>query len=272
MVTRLSLALSISLLAVFLLGCSSSEITHALSVEERFAAAKKLFDDGDYLQAVDGFTVITLQYQGSAFAADAQYYLGECRFERGEFLLASFEYSVVKRNYPASPRVADAQYKTALAYYNLAPKASLDQQYTKRAIDEFQSFLEYYPAHEKAVEADARIKELTGRLAKKAYENAIQYVKMGYFRASIFYFDDVIENYHDTEFAPLAIVEKTELLISRSKYMEAHAEISRFIERYPTSVLRGRINELKEKVDKVMPPGYKSVGSETNQRNTTWGG
>lgn len=72
------------------------------------------------------FTVITLQYQGSAFVADAQFYLGECRFAREEFLLAAFEYSVVKRNYPASPRVADAQYKLGICYYSLSPRSSLD--------------------------------------------------------------------------------------------------------------------------------------------------
>jgi outer membrane protein assembly factor BamD len=228
-----------------------------------------LFDDGDYLKAVNEFTIITLQFQGSAFAADAQYYLGECRFARGEYLLASFEYSVVKRNFAASPRVADAQYKIALSYYKMAPKSSLDQQYTRRAIDEFQSFIEYYPANENAVDADAKIKELTGRLAGKVYESATQYVKMGYYRAAIFYFDDVIENYHDTEYAPLAIIGKTELLISRSKYKDARTEIGRFIERYPTNVLRGRINDLKEKVDRELPAEPQSVGALTHESDSS---
>jgi outer membrane protein assembly factor BamD len=249
------------IVALVLAGCGSTEVTRSLGVEERYAHAKSLFDDGDYLNAINEFTIITLQFQGSANAADAQYYLGECRFARGEYLLASFEYSVVKRNYPASPRVADAQFKTALAYYHMAPKSALDQQYTRRAIDEFQSFIEYYPAHEKAVEADARIKELTGRLALKVFESAQQYVKMGYFRAAVFYYDDVIENYHDTEYAPLALIGKTELLISRNKYKDARAEVGRFIERYPTNVLRGRMNDLKEKIDKELPPEPQSVGN-----------
>ena len=235
--------------AVILAGCGSTDVSQTMGVEERFAHAKKLYDNGDFVEAVNEFTVITLQYPGSAFAADAQYYLGECRFGRGEFLLAAFEYSVVKRNYAASPRVADAQYKIALSYYNLSPKSSLDQQYTRRAIDELQSFVEYYPGHEKAPDADAKIRELTSRLAKKQYENAVQYVKMSYYRSALFYFDEVIEKYHDTEFAPLAFVGKTELLISRDRYKEARDEITKFISRYPNNVLRGRIDELKSKVD-----------------------
>jgi len=109
-----------------LYGCSSADVTTVMTVEDRFAHAKQLFENRDLLEAINEFTVITLQYQGSAVAPEAQYYLGECRFSRGEYLLAAFEYSVVKRNYPASARVADASYKTALCYYNLSPKSTLD--------------------------------------------------------------------------------------------------------------------------------------------------
>jgi len=249
--------------AVILAGCGGGDITKVMSVEDRFAHAKALFDDEDYLDAITEFTIITLQYQGSTFAADAQYYLGECRFAREEFLLASFEYSVVKRNYPASPRVADAQFKMGLAYYNLSPRSSLDQQYTKRAIDELQSFVEYYPSHEKAVEADAKIKELTTRLAKKQYDTAILYRTMEYYRAALYYFDDVIEKYHDTEFAPLSSIAKVELLISRNRYREAATETKRFLDRYPNSVLRGRMESLKKDIDEELESEPRSAGQQS---------
>ena len=238
--------------ALVLAGCGSGEVTKVMSVEDRFAHAKLLFDKGSYLDAVNEFTVITLQYQGSAFAADAQYYLGECRFAREEFLLAGFEYSVVKRNYPASARVADAQYKLGVCYYSLSPKSSLDQQYTRRALDELQSFVEYYPSHEKAVDADGKIKELTIRLAKKQYETARLYRTMEYYRAALFYFDDVIEKYHDTEYAPLSSIDKVEMLMGRNKYADAAAEAKRFLEHYPNSVLRGRMESLKKDIDEEL--------------------
>jgi outer membrane protein assembly factor BamD len=239
-------------IALILAGCGSGEVTKVMSVEERFAHAKSLFDKGNHLDAINEFTVITLQYQGSAFAADAQYYLGECRFERDEYLLAAFEFSVVKRNYPASPRVADAQYKMGVCYYTLAPRSSLDQQYTRRALDELQSFVEYYPSHEKAVDAEAKIKDLTVRLAKKQYDTAKLYRTMEYYRAALFYFDDVIEKYHDTEYAPLSSIDKTELLIGRNRYTEAAAEAKRFMERYPNSVLRGRMETLRKNIDEEL--------------------
>ena len=133
--------------ALLLGGCASSEEATILTAEERFARAKTLYDDGDYLEAINEFTVITLQYQGSALADDAQFYLGETRFAREEYLLASFEYQQLIRNMSASPLVPDARYKIGVCYYRLSPKSLLDQQYTTRAIDALQSFVEYHPAH-----------------------------------------------------------------------------------------------------------------------------
>jgi len=241
---RLMILAGLCAAAAVWIGCGSSTPQTITSPEERFARAKAMYDKGDYLEAINEFTVMTLQNQGSTFAPDAQYYLGECRFARGEYELAAFEYSVVKRAYPASPRVPDAQYRLALCYYNKSPKFSLDQQYTRKAIDEFQSFLEYYPAHAMAADADAKIKELNLRLAKKQYETGELYSRMEYYRAAIMSFDAVIEKYHDTEFAPLASLSKADLLISRNRYAEARTEVTRFIERYPNSVLRSRADDI----------------------------
>lgn len=236
--------------AIVEIGCGSSAPQTTMTPEERFARAKALYENGDYLEAINEFTVLTLQSQGSTVAPDAQYYLGECRFAREEFELAAFEYSVVKRSYPASPRVPDAQYKLGLCYYNKSPRSALDQQYTRKAIDEFQTFLEYYPSHAMATDAAAKIKELNIRLAKKQFETGKLYARMEYYRAALLSFDAVIEKYHDTEYAPLALLEKADVLISRDRYSEARTEITRFLDRYPNSVLRARADDLLKSADR----------------------
>ncbi len=265
----------VCLAALVEFGCGSSSPQAVMTPEERFARAKALYEKGDYLEAINDFTVLTLQAQGSTVAPDAQFYLGECRFARGEYDLAAFEYSVVKRSYPASPRVPDAQYKLALSYYNKAPRSSLDQQYTRKAIDEFQSFLDYYPTHPMAADAAAKIKEMNDRLARKQYETGRLYARMEYYRAAILSFDAVIEKYHDTEYAPLAMLEKADVLNSRDRYSEAREEITRFLSRYPNSVLRARAEDIlrtaergiTRQKDKGSPsaPASPSPSSETER-------
>src|SRR5207249_2589596 len=128
-----------------------------------------------------------LQYPGSGVADDAQYYLAESHFKREEYLLAAEEYQALNRNMPSSPFVPLAQYKTALCYYYLAPKSSLDQKYTAKAIDEFQSFIEYYPTHEMVPDAESKINELNTRLAKRLYDTAMLYMTMEYYKSATIY-------------------------------------------------------------------------------------
>jgi outer membrane protein assembly factor BamD len=162
---------------------------------------------------------------------------------------------VLKRNYPASDRVGDAQYKLALCYYDLSPKSSLDQQYTKKAIDEFQTFVEYYPKNPLVPDADEKIRELTNRLAKKQYDTARLYAVMEYYRAALLSYDEVIDKYHDTEYAPLAYEGKVRLLMSRRHYREAKQEIDQFLAHYPNSVLRSRFESLEKTADQEIRDG-----------------
>jgi len=251
-----------------ILGCGSSELTTTIPVEERFKHAKALFDDEDYLPAISEFTIITLQHQGSAYSDSAQFFLAECRFHRGEYLVAATEYGYLRRSYTASPLAAAAQYKLALSYYNLSPKSVLDQQYTKKAIDEFQTFREYYPTNEHAEDADAKIMELNTRLAKKAYDTAQLYETMEYNKASIFYYDDIIEKYHDTQYAPLAYFGKVGVLITRKKYHDARATLQKFYERFPNSVLKMQADKLKEQIDRELQGNNKVTGTSGNVLGT----
>jgi outer membrane protein assembly factor BamD len=247
-----------------IVGCGSSETSTTIPAEERFHHAKALFDDEDYLPAISEFTIITLQHQGSAYADSAQFFLAECRFRRGEYLVAATEYGYLRRSYTASPLGAEAQYKLALSYYNLSPKSVLDQQYTKKAIDEFQTFREYYPTSEHGEDADSKIMELNTRLAKKAYDTAQLYETMEYYKASIFYYNDIIEKYHDTQYAPLAYLGKMGVLVTRKKYEEARATLQQFYDRFPNSVLKSRADKLKEQIDKELQGSNKVRGASEN--------
>jgi outer membrane protein assembly factor BamD len=123
--------------------------------------------------------------------------------------------------------------------------------------------VEYYPANDRAPEAEAKIKELNNRLAKKQYDTAQLYSTMEYYKAAIFYFDDVIEKFHDTEYAPLAYLGKVEALIARKKFREAETEINEFIQKFPNSVLRSRADKLKEGIDRQVNKDSTAAGRDS---------
>jgi len=214
---------ALTALLIVLSGCSSNDAMRQLSAEERYQKAMELFNNGDYLEAVEEFRVVTLQFQGNPLSDDA---------------------------HPTSKLIPDARYKRGMCYYELSPAWNLDQEYTKKAIDEFQGMLEYYPFDPRVSDAEARIRELNTKLAKKIYESGVIYMKMEYYRAAGLSFDQVLERYHDTPYAEPALLRKGEVLLYRLRYGDAKRELERFLSRYPESMLRRDAEKLLEEVNK----------------------
>ncbi len=231
------------------LSCGSSQITPNYSAEDRFRQGKEKFRSGDYLEAISDFDVIKMQYPGSGVADSAQFYLGECHFQRGEFLLAAEEYQTLKRSMPASGLVPSAQYKIALCFYNLSPKAPLDQKYVTRAIDEFQTFIEYYPKDEQVSDAEAKIKELNDRIAQRLYETAGMYMTMEYFKSAAIYYNNIVEKYFDTPYAEPALLGKVKALVSRKRYDDAKKDIEKFFDKYPNSSHKQEAQSLRDDIN-----------------------
>jgi len=229
--------------------CSSTLDTVNFSPEEKLAYAIKLYEEEDYEAAVNEFQAIVLQYPGNPVVDDAQYYLGMTRFQRGEYLLAAYEFSKLVKNMPASEFVPQGQFMLAECYYQLSPHYSLDQKYTEKAIEEFQAFIDFFPSNEKVAEAERKINELNEKLAQKAFENAKIYEKMEYYTAALIYYNNVLEVYHDTRYAPMAMYNKIKLLVDRERNNEALAEISKFIQRYPDDAKLQEIQELKASLE-----------------------
>ena len=72
--------------------CSATKGEEVLTSEMQFAKAMHEYDAENYLDAIEAFKTITVQYQGSTVADGAQFYIGESRFQRSEYILAAAEY------------------------------------------------------------------------------------------------------------------------------------------------------------------------------------
>ncbi len=223
-------------------GCSSSVDTTNMTGQNRLSYAISLYNDEDYLEAINELQAILLQYPGSSISDDAQFYLAKARFAREEYIMAAFEFSKLIKNMPASEFVPESQYMLADCYYELSPNFNLDQKYTRKAIQEFQAFIDFFPTDERVPDAEKKIDELNNKLAEKTYSIAGIYEKMDYLKAAIIYYNEVIDNYHDTPYAPLAMYNKINVLVEKNRSSDAIAEIDKFIEKYPEN---RRIDELK---------------------------
>ncbi|MBM4167092.1 MAG: outer membrane protein assembly factor BamD [Ignavibacteria bacterium] len=236
-------------LLVAMFGCSSQELIKQRTAEECFQKGKELLLEENYLEAIEEFKIVGLQYSGSEYADDAQYYLGECYYEREEFLLAAFEYDMLKKRMASSTYVPMAQFQLAQSYYRLSPRSTLDQRYTNKAIDEFQTFLEYYPQHDSAGSASEKIKRLNGRLAKKEFDIAVLYMTLEEYLSAQHYFENILERFHDTEFAEQAQLGIAQSFVSRKKLEKAKEALSVFFLKYPESKWKEQAQQLKRSIE-----------------------
>jgi outer membrane protein assembly factor BamD len=241
--------LTLLLVTLFFFACSSTQDTTDMTPEDRLAYSIKLYQEEDYEEAVKEFEAIVLQYPGSSIIDDAQYYLAMARFQREEYILAAYQFSKLIKGMPSSEFLADAQFMLADCYYELSPDFPLDQQYTKKAVEEFQVFIDFFPLNPKVADAEVKIKELNDKMARKEFEAARIYHKMEYYTAAFKYYDNVMEVYHDTQYAPLALFNKINLLIDRDKESEALVESQKFLQKYPDHKNYSEVEYIKNSLE-----------------------
>lgn len=235
-------------LIVLLMSCAGNKPKANWTATQYYEYAKKIFNDEDYLDASNQFTVIVLRYPGSSIADSAQYYLAESQFKMKEYLVAASEYEKLITNYSRSPMVPKAQYKLADCYFELSPRAPLDQEYTEKAIRALQSFIEDYPTDKLRTDAGKKLSILRDKLAKKKYLSAEVYRKMRKYRAALIYYNEVLDKYYDSSWADDAMAGKIETFVEEEEFIKARNEIDKFKQQFPASKLLKDVDELAAEI------------------------
>jgi outer membrane protein assembly factor BamD len=245
-------------MAILMLSCSGNRPKETMSAKERLKFAMKKFKGNDYLDARTEYRILVLNYPGQGVADTAQYYLAECHLNLKEYILATAEYEKLIRMFPASGFVDDAQYKIGYANYKQSPKYSLDQTNTLKAIEELQRFTEDYPTSDLVNDANKLMFLCREKMARKDYKTGELYRKMEYFEAAALYYEDVLANYYDTQFAEDAQFWLAECSRKNGQYNRAIEEFSKYLRKYPTSKRQSQVQLLlkhsqksKEEADKI---------------------
>jgi len=198
MKNSIGLTLGICLL---ILACSPPPPAGKLDAEDQFLLARERYDQEKFEEAMEEFQTLIWNYPGSDYVDDAQYYLADCYRSLEDYPAAIVEYSRLLRNYSQSPLAPPAQYHLALCYFEQSLPPHLDQNFTQKAIEELEFFLEEYPHSELVPQAGELMLEARSKLAKKGYDNARLYLKMNSYEAAIIYIEEILQDYSDTRWA-----------------------------------------------------------------------
>ncbi len=132
-------------LALLVGACTSSKIDEGASLPVAFREAQKMYDEGDYLGAQLELSKLTYTSRATEYEDDVQFLLGMSYFKSEQYLLAVDAFQTLMRNVPSSPYAQEAYFQIAECYYKMSPEPQLDQDYTRRAIMQFQGYIDTYP-------------------------------------------------------------------------------------------------------------------------------
>lgn len=234
---------------LYISGCSSSGSSITTDDPEKaFSYAKRKFDRGDFTDAIEDFSLLKIRFPGTDISDRVQYYLALSYYRQKEFVLAAYEFETFLKYHPLSPLYPEGKYMLGSSYYELSPKPSLDQEYTREAMNQLLSYIEMFPEDKNVPEAEKKIKSLRNKLAYKDFFTAELYMKVDNYRAAALYFQNVYENYIDSDWADDAMVGQAEAYVNAVKYSEANKVLERFYKLFPNSNQKAKADRLKRKI------------------------
>lgn len=188
----------VAALGLVLSGCGAATIPKAATPAERMAIGRQLAEDGDCFVAIDLFKSYIATNSGSADVDQAVYFLGICYLKTRDYASAAIEFERLIRDYPESDSAGSAAFMLGEALFGQTRPVDFDQEYTVRAIRQWEGYLRAFPGHWRNPEAHERLLMARTRMAQKAYDNGILYVKLKLYGPARVYFHKVIDEYGDT--------------------------------------------------------------------------
>lgn len=226
------MVLGLALLA----GCATTQENPATwGADVLYERATTAFEERDYSEATRLLEAFVQTYLADPRAPEARLMLGRAHMERNEYLTAATHFQRLVTDFPSSPLALTARLATCEAYREISPRPQLDQEYTRAAILHCQAVAEYYPGTPEAEQSQEYVDELRAKLARKVYENGMFYVRRNAFDAAIVYFQQVLDQFPETNVAPAALARMVEVYSQIGYVEEAEAARERLLQQYPQS-------------------------------------
>ncbi|WP_294346001.1 outer membrane protein assembly factor BamD [Prosthecochloris sp.] len=276
LIKRMALVVGLCLVTgVLFSACSSVKPPKDGDVVVRYAYAQELVAEEDYDKAIIELESLMFDTRATTLEDDVLFALANAYYSSEQFLLAVDIFNRLLEQTPGSPYAEGAQFMLAKSHKELSPTFSRDQEHTRKAIREFQLYLELYPIRDpqqlqsdiemytelvalnpdnalykrnlaiaeaqyarldKVTESASSIGELREKLALSEYSIAEQYQKLKKYRGSIAYYDNVIRFYPDTIYYEKAWFGKIGVLIKREKWFEAQAALDAYDQQFPENM------------------------------------
>jgi outer membrane protein assembly factor BamD len=245
---------------VALSSCGGFEkIRKSSDVNFKLTKANEYYEKKDYLHANQLYRELmpimksTRNYEALFYKyAYTIYYLKD-------YIEASYWFKNFAELFPTSKEAEEMEYMGAYCLYKYAPKPSLDQTNTVKALEALQSYVTRYPASPRVPDANRYIDESRKKLEHKQADAARLYYNISQYKAATVAYNSLLKSYPESTEGDLYqyMIMKTFIKYAKGSFVEKQEEryanaISAYSElktTYPTSKYIEDAEKLKIEAD-----------------------
>jgi outer membrane protein assembly factor BamD len=200
------------------------------NAKDQFEASISAYNAGDYPLSEQGFKRVIFSFPSSVYVDDAQFYLAKSYVGMKDYDAAAVEYKFLIDNFPGSEYREKASLGIGEAYFLKSPRTSLDQSVTRKAIYHLRRYLAQYPDSPNSQRAREMLEQAKDRLARKLFESAKAYRRLGAFTSERLYLETLLTEYPESSLIWEAKLRLSEILIDMGEAEIAHAYLEEILQ------------------------------------------
>jgi outer membrane protein assembly factor BamD len=253
------------LLVISLLVSSCGEyekLVKSTDYELKKNKVKEYYEKGQYIKTTELLAQVLPKYRATEEAEGLNWMNAQSYYGMKDYLMAGTEFRNFSDLYPYSKNAEEANFMAAMCDYYQSPRAELDQENTRNAINGFNLFLSRFPASAKTDEARLHIKELQERLVQKAYLSAKLYYERGEYKAAIVALGNCLKEYPETSYREEMMFLKLSSLYlyaersvaakQKERYQSTLDDYYSFMEEFPKSNYSSEVNRIFQTTGKIL--------------------
>ncbi|MGE4357777.1 MAG: outer membrane protein assembly factor BamD [Candidatus Omnitrophota bacterium] len=152
-------------------------------------------------RALEIFQTVVENAPYGQYAAPSQYKIGIILGKLGRYEEAKQAFLKLEKNYPDSEFAKEVKYQIGLLGHKVSPKSFYTQEETEAAIKEVEEFLMTNPDSALREDAQKILADLRNKKAESLFNTAQFYERQKHFDSAVLYYEDIINNFSDTEWA-----------------------------------------------------------------------
>lgn len=194
----------VGLAVLFTLLCSCKGFESHLKNPDanvRLTKANEYYDSKQWYKANALYASLIPVVRGTANYEELLYRYAYTFYNQKDYLRSSYQFRNFVDNFPNSPRAEEAEFMYAKSLYIDAPKFTMDQTSTYKAMSALYSFTSMYKNSKFTPEVNRYIDECRNRLEKKEASAAKLYFDMQEYKAAKVAYNTTLQEYPDSQLA-----------------------------------------------------------------------